>query len=414
MITKELPGKSHQGLSIAYLTNISAKFTGSGGSVHVSQVAENLIKGGHLLFTNLPSEPGPFIKLTRRDFLNRGEEIGVFYIRIDGGSHNDELTLLRMSNAYAPCVWEVNAPLEELRTLGKSEELLRKSNMRRKKLARLVDAAICVSDEMAEYARDELGIKEIFVVPNGSDTERFSPEKRDEAIYDRSRYKVLWSGSPNYGWQGLNIVRELARKCRDKGIDDLLFIVTADGVSTDNIHYLGHIPYAEMPRYIASADLGLCLYGDIDYYRKFYFSPLKLYDYMASGIPVIGTKAGQIKMVIEEQRNGLLTDNAIDDLIDKIQFLKKNSALAVEMGTRGRQAVLEKYNWGNVAIRTESILTGVIERHKADRQTQPQRMLTQATSNYWKSTLSLRVYTGLLRRLAGNSRNMVMRAWKTT
>ncbi|MGQ9570235.1 MAG: glycosyltransferase [bacterium] len=359
-------------MKIAFLTNIPTNIAGSGGGyVHASQVAKRLINRGHILYTNLQNESDQFIKFASRDFFRKGKEIDAFYIRIDGWSGRDELTLLRQSNPFAPCIWEINAPLEEMRTSGISEKSLLKFNNRRKKLARMVDVAICVSDEMEEYAREYLGIRSTFVIPNGSDPDLFNPAKRDNNIYDKTKYKVLYSGSFKYKWQDLKTIQSLAKKLKEEKYNDVLIIVTAEGESSDNLLYLGYVQYGEIPRFIASADVGLCLYENYDFYKKFYYSPTKFYDYMASGLPVIGTNAGQIKLVIDENQNGLLTDNSIEDLIEKIMLLKNNPDIASEMGLRGRKAVIKKYNWDNVVLQTESILLEAIEKHKILLNNQP-------------------------------------------
>lgn len=166
MISGNLQNSSRRQLRIAYLTNILTSTTNSGGSVHVSQVANRLMKRGYILYTNLRNESDNFVKFTAKDFFKKGKDIDIFYVRMDGFAEKDELILLRKANPFAPCIWEVNAPLEELRTVGILEEKIQNYNIRRKKLARMVDAAICVSDEMEKYARNELGIKKTFVIPN--------------------------------------------------------------------------------------------------------------------------------------------------------------------------------------------------------------------------------------------------------
>ncbi len=161
----------------------------------------------------------------------------------------------------------------------------------------------------------------------------------------------------------LEIAEKLAENLKEAD-RDIVVAVTAEGTSTDNLLYLGTIPYREMPRYMASADVGLCIYEPIDFFKRFFFSPLKLYDYMASGLPVVGSDVGQIKLVIEESRSGLLTDTTIDDLVKKILYLKNNRTEAVELGKNGRKAIVEKYNWKNVTKRLEEILLEQIKDKK--------------------------------------------------
>lgn len=346
-------------MRIAFLTGMTTSTSKAGGHVHVTQVGNNLQSLGHTLYTNLLQESDKFIRLTEDEFFKRGREIEAFYIRLHGSASNDELTRFRLANPDAPCIWEVNSPLEELRMSGVPEEEIFKRNERRKELAKLVDAAVCVSFEMEEYARRFLGIEKTFVVNNGTDPEMFTPAKREEDLYRRTDFKVLWSGSPEYGWQGLEIAQNLAEKL--KVVDrSILVAVTAEGKSTENLLYLGSLPYYEMPRYMASADVGLCIYKNIDFFEKFFFSPLKLYDYMASGLPVIGSNLGQIKLVLEEYENGVLTDTTVDDLIEKVIYVKNNRAQAYEMGKNGRRAVVERHNWRNVALRIEEIILSLI------------------------------------------------------
>ena len=352
-------------MRIAYLNSIVTDISKPGGHVHVTQIANVLLQHEHTLYTNLPNESENFIRLNEDELFNRGNEIEAFYIRIHGSSWNDELTTLREANIAAPCIWEINAPLEELRTRGISETELHKLNKNRKKLAKMVDAAVCVSAEMEEYARNNLGINNTIIVPNGSNPAMFNPHKRDADIYDGQKFKVIWSGSTEYKWQALTIVEELAKMLND--IDkQILLILTAEGNSNNNILYLGRVPYDAMPIYMASADVGLCVYNKIEYYPKFYFSPLKLYDYMASGLPIIGSDAGQIKFILEENKNGLLTDSSIDDIAEKIIYLKNNTAVASEMGMRSREAIDKKYNWERATIEIENLLYALAQGKKSN------------------------------------------------
>jgi glycosyltransferase involved in cell wall biosynthesis len=346
-------------MRIAFLTGMPTNPTKPGGYVHVTQVANNLQALGHTLYTNLRQESDKFIRLTEDEFFRRGREIQAFYIRLHGSPGNDELTRFRSANPDAPCIWEVNAPLEELSTRGVPGKEILRSNERRQELAQMVDAAVCVSLEMEEYAKDFLRIPRTYVVQNGTDPETFTPAKREKAFYGENAFTALWSGSPEYAWQGLEIAQKLAEKL--KSVDRSVRIaVTAEGTSTENLLYLGTIPYSEMPRYMASADVGLCVYKEIDFFGKFFFSPLKLYDYMASGLPIIGSNVGQIRSVLEEYGSGELTDTTAEDIIEKIVKIKNNTALAYEMGNRGREAVVDRHNWRNVTLRLEEIILSLI------------------------------------------------------
>src|SRR5262249_50545023 len=145
-------------MRIAYLQNTPTTAEGAGASVHVAQLAKQLLARGHVLFSNLPDESEQFVRLSAEELAARALEIDIFYIRIHGPKSNDAFTPLRLANPGAPCVWEVNAPLDERRTSGVRGFRLWRHKRRRRRLARLVTGAICVSDELERYARSELGI----------------------------------------------------------------------------------------------------------------------------------------------------------------------------------------------------------------------------------------------------------------
>lgn len=72
----------------------------------------------------------------------------------------------------------------------------------------------------------------------------------------------------------------------------------------------------------------------------------KLYEYMASGLPVIASDFPSFRAVVEEARCGLLVDpQNVQQIADAMLYLLENPAEARQMGERGRSAVLRKFNW---------------------------------------------------------------------
>ena len=69
------------------------------------------------------------------------------------------------------------------------------------------------------------------------------------------------------------------------------------------IHWHGSIAPDEVPRFLRRMDVVLAPYPEL---RGFYFSPLKLYEYLASGRAIVASAAGQIADVVEHDDNGLL------------------------------------------------------------------------------------------------------------
>ena len=76
--------------------------------------------------------------------------------------------------------------------------------------------------------------------------------------------------------------------------------------------------------------------------------PIKMFEYMCSGIPVIASDFARFAEVIRGAKCGLLVDpNDARAIAQAIEFLLSHPEQAEEMGRRGREAVLAKYNWSS-------------------------------------------------------------------
>ncbi len=356
-------------MNIGYLIKFKWYPPQGGGSVHAYQIAQYLMAKGHQLYTIYYYDQIPNVTVYRqRQLLSFLKNIDVLYIRVDGRYGHERFTALKFLKLMnLPVVWEINSPVEELLVMGKSEKEVQKLHAQRVFMARYVDACTCVSKEIQDYARNILKIKQSYLVPNGSDQKLFSSEKKNAHVYQNvaDRFKVIWAGSSHYKWQATDLILEVARKMMtiDRSIVFILITKEKDlnikGPIPENVKIFEEKNYLEMPAYLASADAGLCLYHSQGLKGEFYGSSLKLFDYMASGLPVIATDIGQIREVIATRKNGILVNNSVDRIIESILYLKNNPQEAKRMGQASRKAVEDFYNWDRVGEETEKALLNV-------------------------------------------------------
>jgi glycosyltransferase involved in cell wall biosynthesis len=381
-------------VNIGYVYGFNSFALQTGGSIHVHNLIESLNKLGCSIHTFEPEENPqcmtyPATEKGTTAFLNN---IDILYIRIDGWYLSQTEQKIRCMERIVskPIVWEINASSEErlriesltskytvrgwmlCRLRRRAKDLKIRSRIRseerfRRNYARMVDAAICVSSQLTEYAGEKLCISKSVVVPNGSDPLLFSPKKRSKDLFKdhESTFKVIYIGDSRWPWQGIDYVKKLAAMARHEE-HRILFVVLDQSpyesdIKAENLLVFNRVNYFDVPAYVASADLCLCLYHDFHWSSYgFTLSPLKLFDYMACGKPIVASALGQISTVIDDGKDGLLTTNDIHDIYDKILLCLEHNDKAQEIGRSARQKVVSYYNWERAAKSTIELFTALM------------------------------------------------------
>ncbi|VVB75965.1 D-inositol-3-phosphate glycosyltransferase [Candidatus Tiddalikarchaeum anstoanum] len=195
--------------------------------------------------------------------------------------------------------------------------------------------------------------KKVRVLTNGVDTELFNPEKlkRDNL---NDKFVCLFVGT-FAKWQGVETILKAAEKL--KKYKKILFVFAGGtGENSENTRFLGRVNYNKIPQIIADSDV--CLYvPDTENYEPmkrlgFYFSPLKLFEYMSMAKPVIVTDAGNLQKLVKNGINGFrVKTNDDEDLVKCVLKLYKSKRLTKKIGETNRDICLEKYDWVSIAER---------------------------------------------------------------
>src|SRR6266849_8208211 len=118
-------------------------------------------------------------------------------------------------------------------------------------------------------------------------------------------------------------------------------------------HFTGSVHPDEVPALLASMDVSVAPYPTLPH---FYFSPLKVYEYMAAGLPVAASRIGQLEELIEDGFNGLLC--APSDpmaLAAALNRLYGAPELCARLGQAARATVLPDHTWSAVVRRILSL-----------------------------------------------------------
>lgn len=261
-------------------------------------------------------------------------------------------------------ILEVNAPLileqEQHRCLinrQQAEEVA-------KRVFDSADYIVAVSSGVKDYVCQYVSnVDKVRVIPNGVNAKRFS----GDIFAQKSSYSPFTVGFVGTlkPWHGLSILIESFASFHRIYSDSRLLIV-GDGGERDSLQrqisdyglessvvLTGMVTPDEIPYWLGEMDVAVAPYPASD---NFYFSPLKIYEYMAAGLPVIASEIGQITEIIDHEVNGLLSPAGdAKALTDALFRLLRSHPLRLKLGKSAREKVLLHHTWDRVVDQVLSL-----------------------------------------------------------
>ena len=117
-----------------------------------------------------------------------------------------------------------------------------------------------------------------------------------------------------------------------------------------SVNYHGEVSRRHVTQLLGSARAGLVVHHPVP--NEIDAQPIKLYEYMAAGIPVIASDFPIIRKTIDGAKCGLLVEPLDPNAIaDAIHWILDHPNEAEAMGRRGRRAVEQNYNWSSEAAK---------------------------------------------------------------
>jgi glycosyltransferase involved in cell wall biosynthesis len=129
-------------------------------------------------------------------------------------------------------------------------------------------------------------------------------------------------------------------------------------VGWERVDYLGWLSRNEVAATYAQSCVGLVVLHPNPNYLESY--PVKLFEYMAAGVPVIASDFPLWRQIVEEAKCGLLVDPLKPEAIAAATlWMMEHESEANAMGERGRHAVLTQYNWEIEAQKLTALYSGI-------------------------------------------------------
>jgi len=228
---------------------------------------------------------------------------------------------------------------------------------------------MAVSKEVATYLRQFPNAEgRVHVIPNGVNPDRF-PEGLPPSFRGApGTFTVGFVGTLK-PWHGLKALVTAFARLHD--IDPAVrLLVVGDGPERsrleedlsarglrDAVHFTGSVDPAEVPGLLASMEAAVAPYPNLGH---FYFSPLKVYEYMAAGCAVVASRIGELDGLIEHEASGLLCSPGDPlELAGALLRLRSEPALRDRLGQAARAKVREAHTWDKT-VRRSLQLAGIV------------------------------------------------------
>jgi glycosyltransferase involved in cell wall biosynthesis len=289
--------------------------------------------------------------------------------------------------AYLPCLLFQKKLIFEINGLANEEQRLKKDSLpnraavflirhAEKEATKAADRIISVTPQIAGYLCRELRCQQskIEIVGNGVNTAKFHPI-RDEVLLSGYRgrigikpgERVLVFVGNLARWQGIETLIDcsvdlLARK------NTLKFLIVGDGplrakllektrkARVENaVIFTGMVDYAEVPFYINLADIGVAPFIS-NRNTKTGVSPLKIFEYMACGKPVVASRIEGLEFIEHEGVGRLVTPGAVRDFAEALNDLLQDDSKRAEMGEKASRIAVEKFSWTSKVEKIQGIL----------------------------------------------------------
>jgi glycosyltransferase involved in cell wall biosynthesis len=218
--------------------------------------------------------------------------------------------------------------------------------------ARLV---IATNQWKFDELRKEFQISEskLVMLRNGVDVEAFLTNRSKvecrEALGLPSEGGVVVYTGHLYSWKGVDTLAAAMEhlpdiECYFVGGTDADIDRFKDIYRAPNLHFVGHHPHDEMPLWQGAADALILPNTAKEEIAKYYTSPMKLFEYMASGHPIAASRIPSITEIVTEEMAYLVEPDSPSALAEGIRSLLAFPAEAKERGRRARKEVA-KYHW---------------------------------------------------------------------
>jgi glycosyltransferase involved in cell wall biosynthesis len=261
--------------------------------------------------------------------------------------------------ARVPYLLEVNAPLREEQRRYRDLQNAAAAASLESMVFRAADYVLVPSAALRPYVLAH-GARAggVRVMPNAADPRQFADHPRGSRPNGEFVIGFLGTLKP---WHGVEfLVRAFRRLHRRDGSYRLL--IAGDGPLRPTLErmvreyrlqrvtqFAGEVDHDAVPALLAQMDVATAPYPRLG---GFYFSPLKVFEYLAAGVPVVASDIGQLGEVLVHRDTALLhRPGAVTEMVAHVETLRRQPKLAARMARAGQRLVSRRFTWQRNADR---------------------------------------------------------------
>ena len=263
------------------------------------------------------------------------------------------------SESGALAILEVNAPAVD--HPGSRKRLLDRvllfEPMRRWR-ERIIEKSDVIVTPSAAILPPQTPREKILELEWGADTDRFRPDVSGAVPFERPAATVAVFAGAFRNWHGTIHIVTALRELRARGGADIGAVFIGDGPELPRVReaanglsgivFTGALPHDQIPACLSACDFGVAPFDPETHPALslgFYWSPLKIFEYMASGLPVVVPAIDRIATLVGHNREGLLYDPAIRTGLPHAFEALTDPALRGRLGRAARERAVREYSW---------------------------------------------------------------------
>jgi glycosyltransferase involved in cell wall biosynthesis len=229
-----------------------------------------------------------------------------------------------------------------------SQVLMKTVNTVLARILSYLTSRIVVNDGMVKKALGNFVEKEVIIIRAGVDTSAFRPIY---TLNETKKFRVGFIGrlSEEKGVIQLVDVCSYAMKT----LPDVRFVIMGDGPqkhflqNQKNISHVGMVDHSKICEMLSKVDIVMSFQSTFG---------LGEVESLACAKPILGKRIGEMPILIEKEKVGVLCNANTESFIESISYLKQNTEELGELSENARQLAIREYDWEIIASKWRDVI----------------------------------------------------------